>query len=68
MKKAKKKAKKVLKKKPSLTSHLVGRSKASIKSDKKRSAKSPGKRKSKSGENYYENRPNRSDIDKKIKI
>ena len=60
----KKKAKKI----KTLSSQLKGRTKRSIKSDKTKSAKSPGKRKAKSGSVYYEDRANRSDIDKKIKL
>lgn len=43
-------------------SHTKGRTKKAIKADLKRKAKHPGKRKSKSGNFYYESRPNRSDI------
>jgi hypothetical protein len=54
--------------KKSLTSQISGRSSRSIKADKKRTAKAPGKRKSKSGKKYTENRANRSDINKKMKL
>jgi hypothetical protein len=54
--------------KKTLSSQLRGRSKAAIKADKKRKAKAPGKRKSKSGKKYSEDRPNRSDINKKMKL
>jgi hypothetical protein len=65
----KKKVKKVKTTKArTLTSQLKGRSAASIKADKKRKAKAPGKRKSKSGKKYFEDRPNRSDINRKTGI
>jgi hypothetical protein len=54
--------------KKTLSSQLKGRSKSAIKADKKRKAKYPGKRKSKSGRKYTEDRPNRSDVNKKIKL
>lgn len=54
--------------KKTLTSQLRGRSVKSIKADKKRKAKAPGKRKAKSGKKYFEDRPNRSDLNKKTRI
>jgi len=41
------------------------RSKASISADKQRKAKTPGRRRSKSGNMYTERRVNRSDINRK---
>jgi len=40
----------------------------SIKQDKQRLAKKPGKRKSKNGKTYYESRPNRSDKNKRKRL
>lgn len=40
----------------------------SIKADKKRKAKLPGKRKSKKGKTYYEYRSNRSDANPKRRL
>lgn len=44
------------------------RTKAALKQDKRLKAKKAGKRKSASGETYYESRANRSDKDRKKRI
>lgn len=44
------------------------RSSRSIKADKKRTAKKPGKRVSASGNVYYESRANRSDKDRRKRL
>lgn len=63
------KAKKKRTKKATLLSkHIAGRSSNNIKKDRKRRAKKPGVRRSKSGKKYSETRPNRSDIEPKNKF
>jgi antirestriction protein len=47
---------------------MARRKKAAIAADKKRKALHPGKRISESGNVYYENRPNRSDVDRRKKF
>lgn len=46
----------------------LGESGKKRRADKRRHAKRPGKRRSKSGKLYYETRPNRSDVNRRIKL
>ncbi len=48
--------------------HMHQTGKSDYKRDKKRTAKKPGKRKSKSGKVYYEYRRNRSDRDRRKRL
>jgi hypothetical protein len=59
--KVKKKLDYLKKKYPDLKSQIKGRKPAEVSRDLERKGKKPGKRKSASGNVYYENRPNRSD-------
>lgn len=54
--------KKSAKRGPTLKSRTSGRSKKSIKEDLKRKAKKAGKRVSASGREYFESRPEKSDL------
>ena len=61
MKEKKKQAKKATKKKTAKSERQIPKSRKSIKADRQRKAKRPGKRRSADGNTYTERRQNRSD-------